>query len=98
MEHDLVLVVYNSSIDDEVMEALRQAGMKHYTKFVNLRGVGELSEPRLNTQIWPGTNFMLMICAQPAERENILEGVRKMQEIHREEGVTAFVLPVSQAV
>ncbi len=98
MQDVIVLVIYNSSIDDEVMEALKKAGMVQYTKFVNLRGVGGFSEPRLNTQIWPGTNSMLLVCVPHDRKEGILEGVRQLKEIHKQEGVKAFVLPVSQAV
>ncbi|MFH1218888.1 MAG: PG0541 family transporter-associated protein [Candidatus Eisenbacteria bacterium] len=96
MEPEIVLVIYNSSIEDEVMEALTKAGMTQYTKFTNLRGVGELSEPRLNTQIWPGTNSMLLICVPRGHAQNILEGVRRLKEIHEQEGVRAFVLPVTE--
>jgi hypothetical protein len=98
MEIEMLLVIYNSSIDDEMIEALKRAGMTCYTKFINLRGAGECSEPRLNTQVWPGTNSMLLICAEPADRERLLVAVREMKELHREEGVKAFVLPVATAV
>jgi cytosine/adenosine deaminase-related metal-dependent hydrolase len=98
MNAEMLLVIYNSSIDDEMMEALSRAGMTCYTKFMNLRGAGACSEPRLNTQVWPGTNSMLLVYAEPATRERLLGAVRAMKELHRKEGVTAFVVPVSQAV
>ena len=67
-----------------------------YTKFTNLRGAGECSEPHLDTQIWPGTNSMLLVCVEPGQKEALLEAVRRMKDIHREEGVRAFVLPVTR--
>jgi len=98
MEMEMLLVVYNSWIDDEMLEALKQAGMRCYTKFTDLRGAGECSEPRLNTQVWPGTNSMLLVCAGPGEKEALLAAVRRMKDLHREEGVKAFVLPVIDSV
>lgn len=95
---EMLLVVYNASIDDEMLEALKRAGMKCYTKFINLRGAGECSEPRLNTQVWPGTNSMLLVCIEPAQKEGLLAAVRHMKDLHREEGVKAFFLPVTASV
>jgi hypothetical protein len=98
MESEIVLVIYNSSIEEEVLEALDKAGMHHYTKFVNIQGVGECSDPRLNSHVWPGTNSMLLVCLPAGERECLLEAVRALKDNHREEGVTAFVLPVISQV
>jgi hypothetical protein len=94
----MVLVIYNTSIDDEVLEALRRAGMRCYTQFANLRGAGDCSEPRLNTQVWPGTNSMLLVATDDAGLVPILAAVRALKEIHREEGVRAFVLPLAESV
>jgi hypothetical protein len=94
MANEMVLVVFNSSIEDEVMEALQGAGMTCYTKLPNVQGVGTCSEPRLDSHVWPGTNTMFLITVDVAGREKILEAVRKMKEIHREEGISAFVLPI----
>jgi hypothetical protein len=96
--NQMVLVIYNNSIDDEVMEALGRAGMRCYTKFTNLRGVGDSSEPRLSTQVWPGTNSMLLVATDAQGREPILAAVRALKEIHREEGIRAFVLPLAEGV
>lgn len=98
MATELVLVVFNASIEEELLEALKEAGMECYTKLPGAQGAGRCSEPRLDSHIWPGTNTMYLIVVEPGERERILEAVRKMKEIHREEGVSAFVLPVTGAV
>jgi len=95
---EMLLVIYNAWIDDEMLEALTQAGMKCYTRFSNLHGAGECSEPHLDTQIWPGTNSMLLIAVQPGEKDALLDAVRKMKDIHRDEGVRAFILPVTSSV
>ena len=69
--------------------------MECYTKLPGVQGEGKCSEPRLDSHVWPGTNTMYLIVVEPSEREPILEAVRRMKEIHREEGVSAFVLPVT---
>jgi len=52
-----VLIVHNAAIDEEVNEALESVGINCYTKFTNTLGKGEISQPHLNTDIWPGVNY-----------------------------------------
>jgi len=98
MTGEMVLVIFNSSIEDEMMEALREAGMTCYTKFVNVQGVGSCSDPRLDCHVWPGTNTMFLICVDSENTERILQALRKMKEIHNAEGVKAFVLPITSSI
>lgn len=98
MGTEMILVVFNSSIEEEIMEALRSAGMTCFTKVPDVQGAGTCSEPRLDSHVWPGTNTMLMITVDSAAKARLLDAVRRMKEIHREEGVSAFVLPVTNAI
>ncbi len=94
----LILVVFNSAIEDEMEEALKKAGMRCFTRVPTVHGVGECSEPRLDSHIWPGHNTMYLVCIESSKKEKILEAVRRMKELHRAEGVKAFVLPVTDVV
>jgi hypothetical protein len=98
MEQELVMVVFNSSIENEVMEALNEAGMTCYTRLPDIQGVGKESEPRLDSHVWPGTNTLLMICATQDTRDHILGAVRKLKERHAEEGIKAIVLPLIDSI
>jgi nitrogen regulatory protein PII len=98
MAGEMVLVIFNSSIEDEMMEALKRAGMTCYTKFANVQGVGSCSDPRLDCHVWPGTNTMFLICVDPESKEKILQSLRKLKEIHSTEGVKAFVLPITSSI
>ena len=98
MAEQMLMVVFNSSIEDEVMEALKEAGMTCYTKLADVQGVGACSSPRLDCHVWPGTNTMFMICVGSEDTEKMLDAVKRIKEIHREEGVKAFVLPISSSV
>jgi hypothetical protein len=98
MEQELTMVVFNSSIENEVMEALQEAGMTCYTRFPHIQGVGKESEPRLDSHVWPGTNTMLMMCTTPETRKRVLDAVRELKERHAEEGIKAIVLPVIDSI
>ena len=94
MEQELIMLVFNSSIENEVMEALIGAGMTCYTRFPDIQGVGKESEPRLDSHVWPGTNTMLMICATQEIREEIRGAIRTLKQRHAEEGIKAIILPI----
>jgi hypothetical protein len=98
MGTEMIMVVFNSSIEEEIVEALQSAGMTCFTKVPGVQGTGTCSDPRLDSHVWPGTNTMLMIITDSARRESILDAIRRMKEIHREEGVSAFVLPITAAI
>jgi nitrogen regulatory protein PII len=98
MAKEMVIVVFNSSIEEEMMEALEGAGMECYTKIPDVQGVGSCSDPRLDCHVWPGTNTMFMLCVDPESKGPLLDAVRHMKETHREEGVTAFVVPITSFV
>ena len=98
MAREMIMVIFNSSIEDEMVEALREGGMECFTKFPGVHGRGQYSEPRLDSHVWPGTNTMLMICCEPETKRSILDAVRRMKERHLKEGVHAFVVPVSETI
>ena len=98
MEQELIMVVFNSSIENEVMEALKEAGMTCYTRFPDVQGWGKESEPRLDSHVWPGTNTMLMVCASREAREGIVGAIRTLKERHAEEGIKAIILPIIDSI
>ena len=98
MAREMVVVIFNSSIESEMMEALRTGGVTCFTKVPGIQGYGEHSDPRLDSHVWPGTNTMLMICLEPEIKEGVLGAIRAMKEKHLEEGVRAFVLPVLETI
>ena len=98
MDKEMIVVIFNSSIEEEMMEALKAAGMKYHTKVPGVHGAGECSEPRLDSHVWPGTNTMLLIAVREGSKAPMLGAVREMKERHREEGVHAFVVPITETI
>jgi nitrogen regulatory protein PII len=86
-----VLIVHNVAIDDEVNEALASIGIDCYTKFPNTLGKGEISQPHLNTDVWPGVNYGTFVVTDETNAKQIMESVRQMREKLGSEGVKAFM-------
>ena len=86
-----VLIVHNAALDEEVNEALQSIGINCYTKFTNTLGKGEISEPHLDTDVWPGINYGTFVVVEEAKAKEIMAGVRRMREQRATEGIKAFM-------
>jgi len=90
-----VLIVHNVAIDNEVTEALESAGIRYYTKFTDTLGRGELSEPRLNTEVWPGNNVGTFVVTEEPKAKEIMALVRQMRKTLGSEGIKAFAWEIT---
>ena len=91
-----VLIVHNSAIDSEVMDALAEIGIDRYTKFTNTLGKGGSSLPHLNTQVWPGSNIATMVVIEPEKASEVMQEVRRMREELGSEGIKAFMWEIEE--
>ena len=86
-----VLIVHNAAIESNVDEALTSVGIDCYTKFTNVLGKGRISEPHLNTDVWPGINIGSFVVTDQTRAEEIMAKVRRMREKLGTEGLKAFM-------
>jgi nitrogen regulatory protein PII len=89
-----ILIIYNMAIEDDVNEALQQLGVDCYTKFTKVLGKGELSQPHLDTAVWPIANNATFVVTDQAKATAITEKIRQMREKYASEGLKAFVWPI----
>jgi len=86
-----VLIVHNVAIDEEVNEVLESVGINCYTKFPNIIGRGEISEPHLNIDVWPGINCGTFVVIEQVKAEKVMVNVRRLREKLGTEGIKAFM-------
>ncbi len=86
-----VLIVHNVVIEEQVNDALASVGIDCYTRFTNVLGKGRLSEPHLDTEVWPGVNTGSLIVTDQDSAEKIMEKIRQMRVKLGTEGVKAFM-------
>ena len=86
-----VLIMHNVAIDEEVNEILESVDIDCYSKFTNILGKGKISEPHLDTDVWPGTNYGTFIVTDQPKAREIMDKVRKMREKLGSEGLKAFM-------
>ncbi len=86
-----VLIMHNVAVDEQVNEALVSIGIDCYTKFTDTLGKGRLSEPHLNTDVWPGVNYGTFIVTDQVKAKQVMENIRQMREKLGSEGLKAFM-------
>jgi nitrogen regulatory protein PII len=91
-----VLIVHNAALDVEVNELLQLVGVESYTKFPNALGRGRRSEPRLNSEVWPGVNCGTLVVVEDDQARAVMESVRRLRETFGSEGVKAFLWTIEE--
>ena len=86
-----VLIVHNAVIDAEVNEMLKSAGIECYTKFPHALGRGSLSEPHLDTEVWPGVNCGTLVVVEDGQARAVMDAVRRLRQTFGSEGIKAFL-------
>jgi len=92
----MLLIVYSAAADDDVLGALKKAGIRAYTKTQDACGEGSETEPKLGTHYWPGRNNILFIAADKAEIAVITEALKQLKKEHPKAGIRSFILPVEE--
>jgi nitrogen regulatory protein PII len=92
-----VLIMHNVAIDGEVTEELDVLGIHYFTKFTETLGKGQLSEPHLNTDIWPGVNWGTLVVVEDSQAKQVMDRVRQMRQSLGKEGVKAFMWTIEDA-
>ncbi len=90
----MVLVIYESGIDEDLQGVLAEARIEAYTKLTGATGTGAKGH-RFGTPIWPGTNNLLWI-ALPDDQVTGL--TRRLEDLKRSylkpPALHIFVFPV----
>ena len=94
----LLMAIYNVAIDEEVMEAMKEAGVECYTKWPRVQGCGKKTGPRLDSHIWPGANTVTMFVLKDDVAAKAMDAMRTLREKIGHEGVKAFILPVEDQI
>ena len=71
-----VLIVHNAAIESDVDDVLESIGVDGFTKFPNTLGKGQLSEPHLDSDVWPGVNCGTLVVTDEVKAGRLMDEVR----------------------
>jgi hypothetical protein len=93
----MVLVFYDRAFDENIMEALKDIGVKDFSKWQDTLGAGT-HEPHLGDPVWPGLNNALAVVIEEEKKEAVFRVVRALQRDYPVISLRAFALPVLDMV
>jgi hypothetical protein len=97
MDKVAVFVVYDRSIDEEVLSALQECGIASYTRWHNASGAGSTG-PHQGDNVWPALNNVLLTLADGQEQGRIMARLRALREDFPYTGLRAFAVPVLEMI
>ncbi|MBN2214117.1 MAG: hypothetical protein JW723_07725 [Bacteroidales bacterium] len=87
-----VFIVFNQTNTERVEYMFDRLGIRGFTWWENVQGRGtETGEPRQGTHTWPEMNSAALTVIPDEKVDTLLEKVQKLDDIHKEVGVRAFV-------
>ena len=87
-----ILIVYNQSVTEKIEYMLEKLDIRGFTKFPTVIGTGTFNgEPRLGTHTWPEINSATLTVVKDEMVDIVLEKVKRLDDLHPEVGIRAFV-------
>jgi nitrogen regulatory protein PII len=92
-----VFIIFNQASTEKVEDVFDSSGIRGYTWWENVKGRGsETGEPRMGTHTWPEMNSAVLTIIPEEKVKDLLESVRRIDEINKEVGIRAFVWDIAQ--
>ncbi|PID91408.1 MAG: hypothetical protein CSA96_08575 [Bacteroidetes bacterium] len=90
-----VFLVYNQAHTEKVEYLFDKLNIRGFTRWTGLTGRGSVEgPPHMNTHTWPEQNTARIAIVEDDAVEDILRGVRLLDEENRDIGIRAFVWDV----
>jgi len=86
-----MMIIYNRSLSQLVMDAVKETKQDGFTVFQNITGEGR-TEPKHGTHIWPSLNNMLLIAAENTKVKLLTTKLKQIHEKHSDEGLKIILL------
>jgi nitrogen regulatory protein PII len=94
-----VIIIFNQANTERVEYMFDRLDIRGYTWFNDVKGRGsETGEPRMGTHTWPEMNSAALTIINDDKVDELLDKVKKLDEINKEVGVRAFVWDIEKTV
>ncbi len=94
-----VMIVFNQAHTERVEYMLDKLGIRGFSWWNDVKGRGsETGEPRMGTHTWPEMNSAVMVMIPAQKVDEVLETVKKIDEINTEVGIRAFAWDITHQV
>ena len=95
-----VTVSFNVSVEEEVLAAVRSAGVTAFTQWPRIVGQGPETGPRMDSHIWPGANAGLLMVVDDALAGRVMDAIQELHAspVGRQAGIFAYQTAVERCL
>jgi len=91
------MIFFGEAIEGEMLDELSKIGLKHYSLWKNVTGVGH-SGAKMGTVVWPEFNTCIGITVDREKYRELRNTIVNIKSILRDEGIKMFAMPVEDIV
>ena len=86
-----IFIVYNQAMIDKVLNVLRRLGLRGYTQWEQVKGVGgDHGEPHLGSHTWPAINTAMLVLCEEVDGERLMQELKAIDDSAPEQGLRAY--------
>jgi hypothetical protein len=92
-----IFISYNQVFNERVEYILDYLKIRGYTQWTDVKGVGsDDGSPHFGTHAWPETNNAILTFVDDSLVEDVLDSVKKLDEVNKEIGIRAFTWDIGR--
>ena len=92
------LIICSSTLEEEIMGFFKSSGITSYTVLPMAVGSGNGGGTRLDNEIWPGQNMVIMVCLHEKQHEALRNLVSEYRKNDIREGLKLFTLGLKEVI
>lgn len=94
-----IFIVFNQAFTERIEYMLDKLDIRGYTWWDEVKGRGSTTgEPRMGTHTWPEMNSALLTIVDDSKVSEILDAIKKIDNINDEVGIRAFVWDIIKTI
>ena len=94
----MLFIIYDADFDEDVMGTLEACSITAYTKWDQVMGKGNTSEPKLDDSVWPGFNIAVFVVVEDDVGDRLFNAMERLSRDLGGIGCKVFELPVLRVI
>lgn len=94
----MVMISYNAGFDDEISEIIKKLHITTLTKWTRVLNYAENDCTHLDSNIWPGFNFVIIMALDDNKLQNLKTLIKGFQQKIKKEEVKVYIWPLEELI
>ncbi len=95
--YKFIRVAYDSALDEYIEKLIEKSKIERYLKIPEIEAKWSEDIKHLNSHVWPGTDYIVMVILETEEAKKFTECLRKLKK-ETDINFFATVMPVEEVI